>query len=143
MPCILLLNGGLRGPVLILGSSRGLAGCSRTLPTHPGSVTGLCRGPSTSCASRDDGSFLKQSESGREPSARPRFSTFSLCFKKLPCVFYYCRTYYKAVRVGEGGDDEPRPVIRFPNVAFSKRQIFKLFFASVNYLVMFFRFFEV
>jgi hypothetical protein len=34
------------------------------------------------------------------------------------CVFYYCRTYYKAVRVGEGGewrtcamrDDEPRPV---------------------------------
>jgi hypothetical protein len=35
-----------------------------------------------------------------------------------PCVFYYCRTYYKAVRVGGGGewrtgamrDDEPRPV---------------------------------
>jgi hypothetical protein len=34
------------------------------------------------------------------------------------CVFYYCRTYYKAVRVGGGGewricamrDDEPRPV---------------------------------
>jgi hypothetical protein len=33
-------------------------------------------------------------------------------------VFYYCRTYYKAVRVGGGGewrtcamrDDEPRPV---------------------------------
>ena len=38
----------------------------------------------------------------------------SLCV----CVFYYCRTYYKAVRVGGGGesrtcavrDDEPRPV---------------------------------
>ena len=37
------------------------------------------------------------------------------CFR---CVFYYCRTYYKAVRVGGGGewrtcamrDDEPRPV---------------------------------
>jgi hypothetical protein len=36
----------------------------------------------------------------------------------LVCVFYYCRTYYKAVRVGGGGewrtcvirDDEPRPV---------------------------------
>jgi hypothetical protein len=36
------------------------------------------------------------------------------------CVFYYCRTYYKAVRVGGGGewrtcamrDDEPRPVWR-------------------------------
>jgi hypothetical protein len=34
------------------------------------------------------------------------------------CVFYYCRTYYKAVRVGGGGewrtcatkDDEPRLV---------------------------------
>jgi hypothetical protein len=34
------------------------------------------------------------------------------------CVFYYCRTYFKAVRVGGGGewrtcamrDDEPRPV---------------------------------
>jgi hypothetical protein len=34
------------------------------------------------------------------------------------CVFYFCRTYYKAVRVGGGGewrtcamrDDEPRPV---------------------------------
>ena len=34
------------------------------------------------------------------------------------CVFYYCRTYYKAVRVEGGGewrtcamrDDEPRPV---------------------------------
>jgi len=34
------------------------------------------------------------------------------------CVFYYCRTYYKAVRMGRGGewrtcatrDDEPRPV---------------------------------
>jgi hypothetical protein len=34
------------------------------------------------------------------------------------CVFYYCRTYYKTVRVGGGGewrtcamrDDEPRPV---------------------------------
>jgi len=34
------------------------------------------------------------------------------------CVLYYCRTYYKAVRVGGGGewrtcamrDDEPRPV---------------------------------
>jgi hypothetical protein len=34
------------------------------------------------------------------------------------CVFYYCRTYYKAVRVGGGGewrtcamrDNEPRPV---------------------------------
>ena len=34
------------------------------------------------------------------------------------CVFYYCRTYYKGVRVGGGGewrtcamrDDEPRPV---------------------------------
>jgi hypothetical protein len=34
------------------------------------------------------------------------------------CVFYYCRTYYKDVRVGGGGewrtcdmrDDEPRPV---------------------------------
>jgi hypothetical protein len=34
------------------------------------------------------------------------------------CVFYYCRTYYKAVCVGGGGewrtcamrDDEPRPV---------------------------------
>ena len=34
------------------------------------------------------------------------------------CVFYYCRTYYKAVRVWGGGewrtcamrDDEPRPV---------------------------------
>jgi len=34
------------------------------------------------------------------------------------CVFYYCRIYYKAVRVGGGGewrtcatrDDEPRPV---------------------------------
>jgi hypothetical protein len=34
------------------------------------------------------------------------------------CVFSYCRTYYKAVRVGGGGewrtcamrDDEPRPV---------------------------------
>ncbi len=33
-------------------------------------------------------------------------------------MFYYCRTYYKAVRVGGGGewrtcamrDDEPRPV---------------------------------
>jgi len=32
--------------------------------------------------------------------------------------------------------------LRFPNVPFSKRQIFKLFFAS-EYLVMFFRFFEV
>ena len=39
------------------------------------------------------------------------------------CVFYYCRTYYKAVRVGGGGewrtcamrDDEPRPVwMRLP-----------------------------
>jgi hypothetical protein len=37
------------------------------------------------------------------------------------CVFYYCRTYYKAVRVGGGGewrtcamrDDEPRPVGAF------------------------------
>ncbi len=37
---------------------------------------------------------------------------------KNVCVFYYCRTYYKAVRVGGGGewrtcamrDDEPRPV---------------------------------
>ena len=37
---------------------------------------------------------------------------------RLVCVFYYCRTYYKAVRVGGGGewrtcamrDDEPRPV---------------------------------
>ena len=37
---------------------------------------------------------------------------------ELVCVFYYCRTYYKAVRVGGGGewrtcamrDDEPRPV---------------------------------
>jgi hypothetical protein len=36
----------------------------------------------------------------------------------MMCVFYYCRTYYKAVRVGGGGewrtcamrDDEPRPV---------------------------------
>jgi hypothetical protein len=36
----------------------------------------------------------------------------------LQFVFYYCRTYYKAVRVGGGGewrtcavrDDEPRPV---------------------------------
>jgi len=36
----------------------------------------------------------------------------------LRCVFYYCRTYYKAVRVGVGGewrtcakrDDEQRPV---------------------------------
>ena len=36
----------------------------------------------------------------------------------IVCVFYYCRTYYKAVRVGGGGewrtcamrDDEPRPV---------------------------------
>ena len=35
---------------------------------------------------------------------------------KEVCVFYYCRTYYKAVRVGGGGewrtcamrDDEPR-----------------------------------
>jgi len=34
------------------------------------------------------------------------------------CVFYYCKTYYKAVRVGGGGewrtcamrDDEPRSV---------------------------------
>ena len=38
------------------------------------------------------------------------------------CVFYYCRTYYKAVRVGGGGewrtcamrDDEPRPVWMSP-----------------------------
>jgi hypothetical protein len=37
---------------------------------------------------------------------------------KTVCVFYYCRTYYKADRVGGGGewrtcamrDDEPRPV---------------------------------
>ena len=38
-------------------------------------------------------------------------------------MFYYCRTYYKAVRVGGGGewrtcavrDDEPRPVwMRLP-----------------------------
>ena len=37
---------------------------------------------------------------------------------QIVCVFYYCRTYYKAVRVGGGGewrtcamrDDEPRPV---------------------------------
>ena len=39
-------------------------------------------------------------------------------WKWCVCVFYYCRTYYKAVRVGGGGewrtcamrDDEPRPV---------------------------------
>ena len=45
----------------------------------------------------------------------------SLALELIPngvCVFYYCRTYYKAVRVGGGGewrtcamrDDEPRPV---------------------------------
>ena len=36
----------------------------------------------------------------------------------IVCVLYYCRTYYKAVRVGGGGewrtcamrDDKPRPV---------------------------------
>ena len=38
--------------------------------------------------------------------------------KQKLCVFYYCRTYYKAVRVGGGGewrtcamrDDDPSPV---------------------------------
>jgi hypothetical protein len=41
-----------------------------------------------------------------------------VCYLHIQCVFYYCRTYYKAVRVGGGGewrtcamrDDEPRPV---------------------------------
>ena len=45
------------------------------------------------------------------------------CAVCVLCVFYYCRTYYKAVRVGGGGewrtcamrDDEPRPVwMRLP-----------------------------
>ena len=46
-----------------------------------------------------------------------RADRVSICPKRV-CVFYYCRTYYKAVRVGGGGewrtcamrDDEPRPV---------------------------------
>ncbi len=45
------------------------------------------------------------------------------------CVFYYCRTYYKAVRVGGGGewrtcamrDDEPRPVWMSLSKVSSKR----------------------
>ena len=47
-----------------------------------------------------------------------RESVCCLLVLNLVCVFYYCRTYYKAVRVGGGGewrtcamrDDEPRPV---------------------------------
>ncbi len=51
-----------------------------------------------------------------EPILTPGLSTSKdVCFIT---VFYYCRTYYKAVRVGGGGewrtcamrDDEPRPV---------------------------------
>jgi hypothetical protein len=46
-----------------------------------------------------------------------RKSDIAVCLLLL-CVFYYCRTYDKAVRVGGGGewrtcamrDDEPRPV---------------------------------
>ena len=49
-----------------------------------------------------------------------RETKFSICYIPVwaRCVFYYCRTYYKAVRVWGGGewrtcamgDDEPRPV---------------------------------
>ncbi len=48
------------------------------------------------------------------------FNGVQLEFRYCVCVFYYCRTYYKAVRVGGGGewrtcamrDDEPRPGTR-------------------------------
>ena len=32
------------------------------------------------------------------------FSNTTLNNLSSPCVFYYCRTYYKAVRVGGGGE---------------------------------------
>jgi hypothetical protein len=46
-----------------------------------------------------------------------KLSAWGKGYRRL-CMFYYCRTYYKAVRVGGGGewrtcamrDDEPRPV---------------------------------
>ncbi len=49
------------------------------------------------------------------------------------CVFYYCRTYYKAVRVGGGGewrtcamrDDEPRPVWMCVSVFYYCRTYYK------------------
>ncbi len=53
------------------------------------------------------------------PSKQPLMvRTFLKVYMEPVCVFYYCRTYYKAVRVGGGGewrtcamrDDEPRPV---------------------------------
>jgi hypothetical protein len=53
------------------------------------------------------------------------------------CVFYYCRTYYKAVRVGGGGewrtcamrDDEPRPVwmSQRPEDVIANRSVFIFF----------------
>jgi hypothetical protein len=61
-----------------------------------------------------EGTVLRGSRAGRRFGCRARGS--QLCVNM--CVFYYCRTYYKAVRVGGGGewrtcsmrDDEPRPV---------------------------------
>jgi hypothetical protein len=56
-----------------------------------------------------------------EPVKLPGKINYLVCLIRIPygvCVFYYCRTYYKAVHVGGGGewrtcamrDDEPRPV---------------------------------
>jgi hypothetical protein len=52
------------------------------------------------------------------PSTKLFMSVFVFIMSLCVYVFYYCRTYYKAVRVGGGGewrtcamrDDEPRPV---------------------------------
>ena len=67
--------------------------------------------PSPSCA--------RQEAAGASPD-RQILQPFPYSDGNYPrtCAFYYCRTYYKAVRVGGGGewrtcamrDDEPRPV---------------------------------
>ena len=73
------------------------------------------------------GSFIHNPEVLLRDDAGPitKFFSHLVCLKInvsqwefQVCVFYYCRTYYKAVRVGGGGewrtcamrDDESRPV---------------------------------
>ena len=51
-----------------------------------------------------------------------------LLLQDLVCVFYYCRTYYKAVRVGGGGECHTRSVW---HVKILKIFVFLCFFLKV------------
>jgi hypothetical protein len=86
--CVCVCGGGdMEGHVLRETTSRGLCGLG-------------C--PSRTSERGGEGDYVKEG-GGEVVRAGPVCLLLQVCVKPR-CVFYYCRTYYKAVRVGGGGE---------------------------------------